>query len=53
MAAAESRLRQLGCPKVNLVIRMGNIDATAFYERLGFTHDDVVVLGKRLELDEA
>ena len=39
---------EIGCPKINLQIRSGNAEAIAFYERLGFTVDDVVSMGKRL-----
>lgn len=53
MAEAELRLRQLGCPKINLQIRRGNREAIAFYERLGFREDLVVSFGKRLEHDES
>ncbi len=48
MAAAESRLRERGCPKINLQVRRSNRGVIAFYERLGFSEDDVVSLGKRL-----
>src|SRR5712691_1413441 len=51
MAEAERRLRDLGCPKMNLQIRRDNLEAIAFYERLGFAEDAVVSLGKRLEHD--
>jgi ribosomal protein S18 acetylase RimI-like enzyme len=52
MAEAERRLRELGCPKINLQVRRENIEATAFYSHLGFREDDVVSYGKRLERDE-
>lgn len=52
MAAAEIRLRDLGCPKINLQVRATNPDAIAFYERIGFIVDDAVSLGKRLVTDE-
>lgn len=52
MGAAEDALADLGCPKVNVQIRHGN-DAVEFYRRLGFQKDEVVSMGKRLELDEA
>lgn len=52
MAEAELRLRQLGCPKINLQIRRDNREAIAFYERIGFREDPVVSFGKRLEHDE-
>ena len=48
MNAAEERLRKLGCPKINLQVRTSNKAVLAFYERLGFSRDDVVSLGKRL-----
>jgi len=49
MAAAELRLRELGCPKVNLQVRGTNRDVRAFYEQLGYSVDDAVSLGKRLD----
>ena len=51
MAAAEFRLRELGCPKINLQVRATNPDAIAFYERIGFTVDNSVSLGKRLVIE--
>lgn len=51
MNEAEKILRAAGCPKINLMVRRGNADVIAFYEKLGFTPDDVVSLGKRLEHD--
>jgi ribosomal protein S18 acetylase RimI-like enzyme len=51
MEEAERILRAAGCPKINLQVRRTNHDVIAFYTRLGFTPDDVVSLGKRLEHD--
>jgi ribosomal protein S18 acetylase RimI-like enzyme len=51
MAWAEAGLRALGCPKINLQIRLGNEAAVAFYQRIGFLGDEVVCMGKRLEAD--
>jgi len=51
MREAERRLGELGCPKINLQIRADNLDAIAFYERIGYKNDDVVGFGKRLEPD--
>lgn len=48
MECAEKHLHGVGCPKVNLQIRGDNPAAIEFYERLGFTVDDVVSMGKRL-----
>ncbi len=52
MLEAERRLAALGCPKVNLQVRRGNLDAVAFYAGIGFREDQVVSFGKRLEQDE-
>jgi len=51
MAAAEEGLRRLGSPKINVQIRRSNVIAARFYERIGFTEDDVISMGKRLEAD--
>lgn len=48
MAAAEQRLGDLGCPKVNLQIRTTNLGAIQFYEAIGYSMDEVVSFGKRL-----
>ena len=52
MGEAEARLRQLGCPKINLLIRVNNSDVYTFYQRIGFKEDDVLSMGKRLEHDD-
>jgi ribosomal protein S18 acetylase RimI-like enzyme len=52
MREAERRLREAGCPKINLQVRTGNAEAIEFYNRIGFAQDDVVSLGKRLEQDD-
>ncbi|MGD9046079.1 MAG: GNAT family acetyltransferase [Desulfobacterales bacterium] len=48
MERAESELQKRGCPKINLQVRSSNQAVIAFYERLGFSNDDVIGLGKRL-----
>lgn len=48
---AERLLRLKGCAKINLQVRTGNREAIEFYRRLGFSVDEVVSLGKRLEKD--
>lgn len=53
MAEVETRLRGLGCPKINLQVRNENRAALAFYARIGFAQDASVSLGKRLESDGA
>ncbi len=52
MAEAEERLRSLGCPKLNLQVRLGNDDAIEFYKSLGYEIDAAVSMGKRLIPDE-
>jgi ribosomal protein S18 acetylase RimI-like enzyme len=51
MAAAEARLKALGCPKINLQVRSTNTDVIKFYESVGYAVDDVVSMGKRLTQD--
>ncbi|MGD9333094.1 MAG: GNAT family acetyltransferase [Desulfobacterales bacterium] len=48
MVTAEMKLRQLGCPKINLQVRRSNAAVIDFYRSLGFREDKVVSLGKRL-----
>ncbi|CAG9296973.1 GNAT family acetyltransferase [Celerinatantimonas diazotrophica] len=51
MQAVEMRLRQKGCPKINLQVRSTNKAVIEFYSAIGYANDDVVGLGKRLEYD--
>jgi len=51
MEEAETRLKSLGCPKINLQVRASNTQVIAFYEAMGYKLDEVVSLGKRLEND--
>lgn len=51
MEQAEARLVAEGCPKVNLQVREANTAAVAFYERIGYSSDAVVSMGKRLVED--
>jgi len=51
LAACEARLIELGCPKLNLLVRTSNAAVVAFYERHGYTVDEVTPLGKRLIAD--
>ena len=48
MEAAEAALAEIGCPKINLLVRSTNREALGFYERLGFRPDHSISLGKRL-----
>lgn len=52
MDEVETRLRSMGCPKINVQIRTSNKGVIDFYKAVGFTDDDVVSLGKRLEHDD-
>jgi ribosomal protein S18 acetylase RimI-like enzyme len=47
--AAESGLRKLGCAKVNLQVRATNADVVAFYRGLGYSVEERVSMGRRLE----
>ena len=52
MTEAERRLHGRGCPKVNLQVRTTNLAAIGFYERIGYTADEVVSMGRRLIDDD-
>lgn len=51
VAEAEQRLHTTGCPKINLQIRSSNEAVIEFYRRIGYSVDDVVSMGKRLDHD--
>ena len=51
MGEAEIRLKAAGCPKINLQIRSSNAGVIDFYRTIGYSVDDVVSMGKRLEED--
>lgn len=51
MEEAEKKLSAAGCPKINLQVRETNRAVIQFYERMGYTRDLVVSMGKRLEND--
>jgi hypothetical protein len=42
----ESALAALGCPKLNLQVLGPNAAVVAFYERLGYSVEDRVSMGK-------
>ncbi|MBW1821984.1 MAG: GNAT family acetyltransferase [Deltaproteobacteria bacterium] len=44
----ESKLRKLGCSKINLQVRNSNNSVIAFYKHIGFGDDDVIGMGKQL-----
>jgi ribosomal protein S18 acetylase RimI-like enzyme len=49
MSAAEDRLLELGCPKLNLQVRSTNTAVIEFYENAGYLVEDRVSMGKRLK----
>lgn len=51
VTAAEEALRELGCPKVQLMVRPGNADVLRFYDSLGYERFDTATTGKRLIAD--
>ncbi|MCL4106585.1 UNVERIFIED_CONTAM: hypothetical protein GTU68_009719, partial [Idotea baltica] len=51
MSIIERNIHSKGCPKINLQIRSSNASVIAFYESLGYSDDNVVGMGKRLESD--
>ncbi|UCH41215.1 MAG: GNAT family acetyltransferase [Gammaproteobacteria bacterium] len=50
---AEASLIELGCAKIDLMVRNTNDSVIAFYKSIGYGNDPVVVLSKRLLEDEA
>ncbi len=52
MEAVEERIKEKGCPRINLQVRSSNKDVIELYQAIGYTVDNVVGLGKRLKEDE-
>ena len=52
MDYVENRLRELGCPKINLQIRERNDRVFSYYQKLGFVEEKRTNMGKRLEDDQ-
>lgn len=48
MQTAENALEALGCPKINLQVRMNNTDVVHFYESIGYAVEERVQMGKPL-----
>jgi ribosomal protein S18 acetylase RimI-like enzyme len=48
----ETKLIELGCPKLELMVRNGNTSVISFYRNIGFNPDPVMVLSKRLIEDD-
>ncbi|MGC5167778.1 GNAT family acetyltransferase [Luteimicrobium sp. DT211] len=47
VVAAEAWLAAQGAPKVQLMVRRTNADAVGFYQALGYTDQETIVLGRR------
>ena len=52
MEEAEARLKSLGCPKIDLMVRSSNTQVIEFYKSIGYKIVDFVTMGKRLEPDD-
>ena len=52
MHHVEATLVELGCPKLELMVRESNTDVISFYREIGFDLDPVRILSKRLIEDE-
>lgn len=51
VAEAERLLEEMGCPKVQLMVRPDNTVARGFYDALGYEPFDTWATGKRLVVD--
>lgn len=49
MAACERWLVERNVPKIQFMVRTDNATVLDFYDHLGYAHQDVVVLGRRLD----
>jgi ribosomal protein S18 acetylase RimI-like enzyme len=49
MEACEHWLVDRGVPKIQFMVRTDNAVVLDFYDHLGYAHQDVVVLGRRLD----
>jgi len=52
MLHTEKLLLDVGCPKINIMIRNTNLKVKSFYESLGYSDNGCISLGKRLINDE-
>jgi ribosomal protein S18 acetylase RimI-like enzyme len=48
MNEIETFLREIGCPKINIMVRTTNLPVIDFYQSAGYSKDEVICLGKRL-----
>jgi ribosomal protein S18 acetylase RimI-like enzyme len=48
MLETESRLREMGCTKLNLQVRSSNPEVVKFYKQLGYSVSENISMGKIL-----
>ncbi len=51
MFLVEEKIKEKGCPKINLQVRENNTDVIEFYNAIGYSIDKAVSFGKRLVED--
>lgn len=49
----EDKLKAMGCPKINIQVRVYNEEAAGFYKGVGYAHEDLKNFGKRLIEDDS
>ncbi len=52
LATVEDRLAAMGCRKINLLIEPDKGEVVHFYQRLGYTQDDLIFMEKWLRRDQ-
>ena len=52
MTTLESALLEMGCPKLNIMVREDNAAAQGFYNKVGYGRDAVSTLSRRLIPDQ-
>ena len=52
MEHAEKKLKEIGCPKIQLMVRNSNLGIMEFYKKIGYKIDPLVTMGKTLIEDE-
>ena len=50
MSAAEDFLRGRGCLRIRLMVRGDNLEARSFYRALGYVDQDVITMGRALDV---
>ena len=53
MKNVEERLARLGCPKLNLQVRVSNEGVVGFYRRLGYKVEERISMGKLLKTSDS